>query len=379
MSRQPALWPAPDAFLRSERPDQPVLFFCPATLAATYQRFRDGFPGQVTYAVKANDRGEVLENLSSLGMTAFDVASPKEMRAVRRAARGAVLHYNNPVRSEAEIQEAADLGVASYSVDCPSELTKLQGVVPAGTEVSARLKLPVAGAAYDFGSKFGAGEASCAELLRAIAAAGYRPALTFHPGTQCDAPEAWGAYIDAAARVAQAAGTRLWRLNVGGGFAAHRGGRAPDLEVIFEMVRRRTTAAFGAAAPALVCEPGRAMVADAFALAVRIKAIRDRDGAVFLNDGIYGALAEAPVLGAIERFAVMGPDGALRQSASQPRTIFGPTCDSLDKLPDALAFPGDAREGDYVIFQGMGAYSTATVTHFNGYGHILMTTVNGLV
>ena len=41
-----------------------------------------------------------------------------------------------------------------------------------------------------------------AELLRRIASAGYAPALTFHPGTQCTAPLAWDAYIRAAGRIA---------------------------------------------------------------------------------------------------------------------------------------------------------------------------------
>ena len=106
MSRQPALWPDPIAYLRSEAPDAPVLFFAPSVLAATHWRFRDGFPGRVTYAVKANDSAEVLTNLVASGMTAFDVASPREMRLVRAVSPTAVLHYNNPVRSVPEIEEA---------------------------------------------------------------------------------------------------------------------------------------------------------------------------------------------------------------------------------------------------------------------------------
>jgi ornithine decarboxylase len=125
MSRHPAIWPSPAEALRAETPDHPVLFFSPSVLQATYRLFRDGFPGLVTFAVKANDARMVLENLVAAGMTAFDVASPVEMRKVRAVLPGAVLHYNNPVRSQAEIAEAVALGVASYSVDCESELAKL--------------------------------------------------------------------------------------------------------------------------------------------------------------------------------------------------------------------------------------------------------------
>lgn len=371
--------PGPAEALRAERPDQPVLFFSPPALQATYRRFRAGFPGLVTFAVKANDARMVLENLAAAGMEAFDVASPSEMRKVREVLPSAILHYNNPVRSRAEIAEAVALGVASYSVDCTSELDKLvAGGVPRGTEVSARLRLPVAGAVYDFGAKFGADPDACAALLRAIAAAGFTPSMTFHPGTQCTDPSAWAAYVRAAACVVRDAGLRIARLNVGGGFPSHRTGDAPDLEAFFGAIGQAVEASFGTDAPALVCEPGRAMVADAVTLAIRIKAIRG-DGAVFLNDGIYGGLAEMPLMGVTDRIAVLDSAGSPRRGAPRPRTIFGPTCDSLDRLPGEVALPGDAEEGDYVLFHGLGAYSTATLTRFNGYGHFTVITVESPV
>jgi ornithine decarboxylase len=378
MSLQPALWASPAEAIRSETPDQPLLCFSPAVLQATYRRFRDGFPGLVTYAVKANDARMVIENLVAAGMTAFDVASPFEMRAVRAVLPSAVLHYNNPVRSRAEIAEAVALGVASCSVDCESELRKLaEGGLPKGTEISARLRLPVKGGAYDFGAKFGADPAACAALLRAIVAAGYAPAITFHPGTQCADPEAWRAYIEAAADVARTASVTIGRLNVGGGFAARRVGEGPDLEAAFAVIADAVSRAFGPAAPALVCEPGRAMVADCMTIAARVKAVRE-DGVVFLNDGIYGALAEMPVMGMTDRVAVLDPAGRPRMGEVRPRIVFGPTCDSLDRLPGEIALPGDIAEGDYVLVGGIGAYSTATLTRFNGYGDLRVVTVETL-
>lgn len=378
MSIVSALWGSPRPHLMSERPDHPVLYFSPAILQASARRFLDGFPGLVTYAVKANDAPEVLENLVAAGVRAFDVASPFEMRLVRSVCPGAAMHYNNPVRSQAEIAEAVRLRVASYSVDCPEELAKLvAGGVRAGTEVAVRLRLPVKGAAYDFGAKFGADPEAAVDLLHRVAESGFSPAMTFHPGTQCADPAAWAAYIDACANVARRAGVRLQRLNVGGGFAAHRSGAAPDLEAIFRAISERVAVAFGADAPALVCEPGRAMVAEAFTLATRVKALRP-DGSVFLNDGIYGGLAEAPVLGNIERIEVLGDDGARLDGPDRGRVVFGPTCDSLDRLPGELALPETLEVGDWVLFHGMGAYSRATVTRFNGYGAIEIVTTNRL-
>lgn len=369
-------WPDPAAHITRHRPDRAMLYFAPRVLQATARRFCDGFGGLVSYAVKANPGEEVLANLAAAGLRAFDVASPREIYAVRAVCPQAVLHYNNPVRSPEEVAAARALGVASYAVDCGRELDKLAGVAP-GTEIAVRLALPVAGAVYDFGAKFGAGPERAAELLRDVAARGFTPAMTFHPGTQCADPQAWASYIDAAAQVARSAGLRLARLNVGGGFAAHRVGGAPDLAAIFARIRAETDRCFGPDAPDLLCEPGRAMVADAFTLATRIKALRG-DGSVFLNDGIYGGLSETRDMMMTDRVRVMSPQGTRRRGAPVPRAVFGPTCDSIDRLPDPLALPEDIREGDYVLFDGMGAYSRSLSTRFNGYGVGDPVTVAGL-
>ncbi|KAJ56543.1 ornithine decarboxylase [Actibacterium mucosum KCTC 23349] len=357
----------PSSYLARHRPDAPVVFLSPAKVQAQAAGFIAGFPGLVTYAVKANPDPLVIGNLTAAGITAFDVASPREIALIRELVPGAALHYNNPVRSRAEVAAAVAAGVASYSVDAPCELTKLAEVLPKGTEVSVRFKLPVKGAVYDFGAKFGATPDTAIELLQKVAAAGLTPSLTFHPGTQCTDPAAWSSYILAAADIARNAGVRLARLNVGGGFPSHRAGDRPRLRPIFNAIRESTHMAFGGLPPKLVCEPGRALAAEGLSLAVQVRAVRN-GREVFLNDGIYGGLAEAPLMGNINRLQVLRPDGQRRGGPSKSWPVFGPTCDSVDKLPDSLMLPETLAEGDYILIAGIGAYSTTTVTHFNGYG-----------
>lgn len=374
--RETPTWADPASHIARHRPDRALFYFAPSVLQATARRFQAGFPGLVTYAVKANAGEEVLANLAAAGISAFDVASPDEMRAVRAVCPEAVLHYNNPVRSTDEVALAREMGVASYSVDDPRELEKLASL-PRDVEVAVRLALPVRGAAYDFGAKFGAPPEGATALLRQVAQMGFRPALTFHPGTQCAEPAAWGTYIAAAARVAHAAGVRIGRLNVGGGFASHRGGAAPDLEAIFAHIGDVARHEFGSTPPLLLCEPGRAMAAEAFTLATRVKAVR-ANGAVWLNDGVYGGLFEARDIGTPGRIIAIAPDGTPRGGAPLARTVFGPTCDSLDRLPGSVPLPDDLTEGDYLLFAGMGAYSLSLATRFNGYGPAETVTVAGL-
>ena len=373
------VWNDPAEIIRTLAPENPVMVFAPSVLTATAQRFLRGFPGLVTYAVKSNPDEAVIRTLAAAGIRGFDVASPHEIDLIGRLAPDAARHYHNPVRSVAEIEHAVDAGITSWSVDGRSELDKLFARVPAGgREISPRFKLPVLGAVYDFGSKFGATPELAAEMLRAVADRGYIPSLTFHPGTQCTDPHAWDSYIVTAAEICDAAGVRARRLNVGGGFPSHRvAGVDPDLEAIFALIGRVAREAFGDEAPDLVCEPGRGLCADAFSLITRVKAVRDGQN-VFLNDGVYGGLFELPIVGNLDRLQVLAPDGTPRLAEPHPRVIFGPTCDSVDRLPGELALPEDIREGDYVIFHGAGAYSTVTNTRFNGFGLMAHMTVNAL-
>ncbi|MDO6456266.1 type III PLP-dependent enzyme [Celeribacter halophilus] len=376
MGLSKTIWATPSDYLRTHAPEHPVLFFSPSTLQSTARRFIKGFPGLVTYAVKSNPDEGVLANLVAAGVKGFDVASPVEMDTIARIAPGAAMHYNNPVRSRTEILHAVKTGVKSYSVDSHSELVKLGELVPAdGVEISVRFKLPVEGAAYNFGAKFGATEELAAELLTLAAQLGFTPSLTFHPGTQCTDPHAWDKYIRAAAGIARKADVKIARLNVGGGFPSHRlNEEMPQLETTFDLIGRVAREAFGDDMPALVCEPGRGLVAESYSLVTRVKAIRD-DAHVFLNDGIYGGLSELHLVGVIDRIAVFGPEGTKREGPTVLRTVFGPTCDSFDKLPSDLAFPETMEEEDHVIFYGLGAYSLATATQFNGFGQITVETV----
>ncbi len=379
MGLSKTIWTNPTEMIRNMQPENPVLFFAPSVVQAAARRFIDGFPGMVTYAVKSNPGEEMIENLAAAGIRGYDCASGFEIDLIRRLAPDAAIHYNNPVRARHEIAHAVAKGVKSYSVDSQSELAKLIEMVPAeGTEISVRFKLPVAGAAYNFGAKFGATVELATDLLKTVAAAGFVPSITFHPGTQCTDPHAWEAYIREAANIARAAGVTIARLNVGGGFPNHRlSAVVPQLEETFALIDRVATEAFGADRPLLVCEPGRALCGDAFTLAARVKAVRD--GAhVFLNDGVYGTLTELPLIGVIDRIQVVDSDGNPRKGKPVPRIVFGPTCDSVDRLPGEIPLPGDLAEGDYIIWHGMGSYSVVTNSRFNGFGDLQMATVLSL-
>jgi len=78
------------------------------------------------------------------------------------------------------------------------------------------------------------------------------------------------------------------------------------------------------------------------------------------------------------RIEVVTMDRSYNTNDWNERRIFGPTCDSVDELPSTLKVPDHLKEGDYIIFHGLGAYSTSTQTTFNGYGMSKVVNVHSL-
>jgi len=112
--------------LRTLQPDNPVYCIYPLVYRRTTQRFIEGFPGRVLYAVKANNHPLVLRALLDAGIRDFDCASLVEIKEVRALSQDAVCYLMNPVR----IRNAARIaqqehGVRHFVVDNPSGLEGL--------------------------------------------------------------------------------------------------------------------------------------------------------------------------------------------------------------------------------------------------------------
>lgn len=350
-------------------PDHPLYCLCQSQLRAQAKRFQQGFPGQTAYAVKANAHPMIVATLADTGMTHFDVASMNEIELVRGLAPAATLLYDNPVKSRDEIGRAyRDCGVRSFALDDVIELRKIAETVgnDPSVQMNVRFKLPKVMPGQDLSSKFGATMDVAAGLLRDVAQAGYRPALTFHPGSQCTDPMAYDEYIEGAASVVAAAGVQLSMLNVGGGFPApYRNASVPPLVEYFRVIEKAFRRHFPGTGTLLVCEPGRSMAAGSVSLLTRVKH-RRAGRTVYLNDGVYGGLLEHMM------FRISTPVRAFRagrplRGATAEFEVFGPTCDSTDRLPLTVPLPEHIGEGDWVEFGMMGAYGSATATRFNGF------------
>lgn len=356
-----------------ERPAEPMYVLWPERFRRAAERFLTGFAGDTCYAVKSNPHPYVLDLLWESGIRHFDTASLHEIKLVRTRFPEAHCHFMAPIRPAGAAKLAfTKYGVTDYAVDCDVELDKLLGETGGSKRLRIFVRLATApgGAVVDLSAKFGATPDDAARLLRRVADAGSVPALTFHVGSQCLSPPAYAQAVDLARSTVQAAGVELAVLDLGGGFPApYAKLDLPPYPVYFDAIRRATKAL--PTQVQLMCEPGRALSAEGVSLIAQV--ILRKQDRLYINDGVYGSFSELTLPGWISDYPVQAflvdDHGGVKPRLGRLRTfqVYGPTCDSHDKLPRPLHLPDDIDPGDFLLFDAIGAYSIALRTHFNGY------------
>jgi ornithine decarboxylase len=151
----------------------------------------------------------------------------------------------------------------------------------------------------------------------------------------------------------------------------------------------------------LIAEPGRFYVSAAFTIACNIIARRtledpninmnvdpadststlvnrvDNSYMLYVNDGLYGNFSSimfdhqqpvAKVLRAGGRNMYHTPTAeAVTGSQGIEYSIWGPTCDGIDRITESIRFDTLLDVGDWLYFEDMGAYTKCSATKFNGF------------
>ena len=367
-----------EAVVAELAPSYPVYCLHSARLMATVRNFLTLFPGRVLYAVKCNPHPQVLHALVAAGITDFDTASLPEIAQVAETFPEARAYFMHPVKNRAAIKMAhLAYRVRHYVVDHAAELDKVLAEIPdRNLCVVVRLKTaPDAETVYDLSSKFGCDLADAVDLLHLATSAGCDTGLAFHVGSQCGSPAAYRAGLVRVGEVIHASGVAPTLIDVGGGFPApYANARVPPLAAYMQVIRDAYVALALPATVTLVCEPGRALVAEAVSLVAQV--LLRKDDRLYLNDGIYGSLAE--MYQSKLRLPVRLMRKAPRAAAAVAEfRLFGPTCDSLDVIPGTFTLPGDVDEGDWLEVGMVGAYSNALASRFNGFYPETMVEVGG--
>ena len=372
-----AVLPSVDAVVTALRPSDPLQCLRPAAIAAAAQRFVKAFPGDVLYAVKCNPELRVLRSLWAGGIRHFDCASLSEVRLVRKLLPAAEIHFMHPVKARPAINAAFhQYGVTDFALDSADELAKIvQETLPVGLVgdpptlgLFVRLALPKGDAVLDLSGKFGAFFEDAVDLLRAARPHAARLGISFHVGSQCLKPGAYAQAIVLAGKAITRSGVAVDIVDVGGGFPiAYPDMTPPPLGQYITAILDAS-----AALPATVhlwAEPGRALVGGGGSLVVQVQ-LR-RGDTLFVNDGVYGSLSDAGALG----FRFPARRIRLGEAVETDRpladfALFGPTCDSADRMRGPFRLPADMREGDWVEIGQLGAYGACLRTQFNGFGRV---------
>jgi ornithine decarboxylase len=368
-------YPTVEALLRDVQPLKPVYCIYPHVYREAAGHFVAGFPGRVLYAVKANNEPLVIRALASGGIRHFDCASVEEIALVRSLCSDATCYLMNPVRLPGDARRAQqEFGTRHFMIDHLSGLDPLLDEIDAANAVIfARMAVSHHSAAIDLSTKFGAPPDDMPALLTAIHDRGAEAAFAFNVGTGVTDPAAYTYALNIAREVLGNVPFPIRLLDIGGGFPRpYPGYSVPPLDEFFAAVKGIRHELPLADNSEILAEPGRALAAPGMSTLARV--LLKKEDRLYLNDGMYGAFWELRFKMHRQYAARCFRGSTLLQGECREYRLLGPTCDSSDELPAAVALPAAIDVGDYIEFGSMGAYSLSGITQFNGFfsDHIVM-------
>jgi len=364
------IYPTAAEVIRSVPVDLPVLCQRPHAAMRAARWFLDNFPGETLYAVKANDASWVVSALFNAGIGHFDVASIPELRLVS-GLPGAKMHVMHPVKSRRLIAEAYhDFGVRTFALDSEAELEKILAETGNAKDLTlmVRVACPSTYSEISLEGKFGASWAVAPQLIREARQAAGALGITFHAGSQMMCPIGYGQTLRTVSQQIKQAASTVDIVDVGGGFPARYPGlEPPTLDAYMDEIRSAFDQMAVGYSCELWCEPGRALVAEAESVLVKVDARRGET--LYINDGAFGALYDAAHCKWVYPARAYSSTGDLLAARNVEFDLYGPTCDSADHLPGPFMLPGSIGEGDFVEIGNIGAYGRVMAGHFNGCGY----------
>ena len=352
------------------RPDKPVYCIRKKSILSASNFFQKKFPGKILYAVKTNPNQEIIKTLIRSGIEQFDVASVEEIKAVREFSQSAKCSFMHTVKSRESIRDAYfKYGVKTFALDTKDELIKIIESTSGAKDLELFVRVAVSNehAEIDLSKKFGALSTEAAGLLRLVKQYSSKIGLSFHVGSQCMHPISYAKGITEIGNIINKTKIVPDFINVGGGFPTIYPDLIPQsLSSYFEEIKKSLENLKLNSLPEIICEPGRALVAESGSTIVRVNLRKKQK--LYINDGTYGTLFDAGTPN------IVYPSKMIKDSSnkiiSKKLTAFdfyGPTCDSMDYMKGPFLLPNNVKENDYIELGQLGAYGLTFRTEFNGF------------
>ena len=352
------------------RPDKPVYCIRKKSILSTSKFFQKKFPGKILYAVKTNPHPEVIKTLIKSGINQFDIASIEEIKAIKKFSQTAKCSFMHTVKSHESIKDAYfKYGVKTFALDTKDELIKIIESTSGAKDLELFVRVAVSNehAEIDLSKKFGALNTEAAGLLRLVKQCANKIGLSFHVGSQCMHPISYAKGISEIGNIIKKTKIVPDYINVGGGFPTIYPDLIPQsLDNYFLEITKSLENLKLNNLPEIICEPGRALVAESGSTIVRVN-LRKRQK-LYINDGTYGTLFDAGTPN------IVYPSKMIKDNThkiiSKKLTAFdfyGPTCDSMDYMKGPFLLPNNIKENDYIELGQLGAYGLTFRTQFNGF------------
>ena len=352
------------------KPDKPVYCIRKKSILSASNFFQKKFPGKILYAVKTNPHPEVIKTLLKSGISEFDVASISEIKSVRKFSQSAKCSFMHTVKSREDIQEAYfKYGVKTFALDTKDELIKIIESTNNAKDLEIFVRVAVSNehAEIDLSKKFGAMNNEASGLLRLAKQYAKKIGLSFHVGSQCMHPISYTKGIAEIGNIIKKTKIVPEYINVGGGFPTIYPDLVPQsLDNYFQEIKMSLDNLKLNNLPEIICEPGRALVAESGSTIVRVNLRKKQK--LYINDGTYGTLFDAGTPN------IVFPSKLIKESSnkiiSKKLTAFdfyGPTCDSMDYMKGPFVLPNNIKENDYIELGQLGAYGLTFRTQFNGF------------
>ena len=357
-----------DEIVSQLKPERPIYCIRKKSIQVASRTFQNKFPGTILYAVKTNPHPEVLKTIIQSGINNFDVASIKEIEDIRKISPEAKCSFMHTVKSRESIKEAYfKFGVKTFSLDTKDELIKIIESTNQAKDLELFVRVSVSNehAEIDLSKKFGALTSEAVGLLRLTKQFAKKIGLSFHVGSQCMHPISYAKGITEIGNVIKRTKIIPHYINVGGGFPTIYPDLVPQsLDNYFEEIKKSLKNLKLDKLPEIICEPGRALVAESGSTIVRVNLRKKQK--LHINDGTYGTLFDAGVPNIVYPSRLI-KNGRIISKKLTSFDFYGPTCDSMDYMKGPFILPNNIKENDYIELGQLGAYGLTFRTKFNGF------------
>ena len=357
-----------DELVNQLKPEKPIYCIRKKSIQSASTYFRNKFPGKVLYAVKTNSHAEVLKTIVESGIENFDVASIQEIKDIRAIAPNAKCSYMHTVKSRESIKEAYfNYNIKAFSLDTKDELIKIIETTNQAKDLELFVRVAVSNehAEIDLSKKFGALTSEAIGLLRLTKQYSKKVGLSFHVGSQCMHPISYAKGIADIGNIIRKTKIIPDYINIGGGFPAIYPDLVPQsLDSYFEEIKKGLLNLKLEKLPEILCEPGRALVAESGSTIVRVNLRKKQK--LYINDGTYGTLFDAGTPNIVYPSRLIKSGKAISKKLTA-FDFYGPTCDSMDYMKGPFLLPNNIKENDYIELGQLGAYGLTFRTQFNGF------------